>query len=316
MSQDPEKFVWPPKPLPTEAAGAPRASQSERVAERNATGLVERTVATLEMHPVAPWRFWLRDVERTWLGQTRAPFALRAHDVAWAPESPTADVYCPRCARTVGPHEVTLDDRDITCCSECRGTKLPWSRAVRLGPYRGLLRDAIHETKFHAWRRLGADLGELLGRALRESLVAENIDPASAVLVPVPSTYRRTLSRGIDHAMAIARGVRSTSGVEIVRALARRHRPSQLSVPHGERRRNVAGSMRRRDGFDLAGRLAIVVDDVMTTGATATEACRALIDGGPRGSGAVRTNAGKKGHSSPSVVWVAVLGVTPPRGRD
>jgi len=43
-------------------------------------------------------------------------------------------------------------------CPACRGKRLPWARAVRLGEYDGLLRDAIHEVKFTRWRTLGSDL--------------------------------------------------------------------------------------------------------------------------------------------------------------
>jgi predicted amidophosphoribosyltransferase len=170
---------------------------------------------------------------------------------------------------------------------------------VRLGEYDGLVRDVVHEVKFSAWRRLGSDAGQLLGRQLEPLL--EGVDRSRLVLVPVPSSLQRRLARGIDHTLVIARGVRRVTGGRIVRALKRRHRPSQVSLAMSDRKQNVSGTMRLRRGVDLSGKLVIVIDDVRTTGATMTEACRALGRG--------------VGDRRPGEIWAAVLGVAVDIGR-
>jgi predicted amidophosphoribosyltransferase len=194
-------------------------------------------------------------------------------------------------------HEETPDG-----CRVCLGKRLPWTRFVRLGEYHGLVRDVVHEMKFTAWRRLGMDAGRMLGAQLRPLL--EGVAREELVLVPVPSTFRRRMARGIDHTLVLARGAREVTGGRIVRALARRHRPSQVGLPMSERRRNVSGTMRLRGQGQLGGCTVIVIDDVRTTGATMTEACRALV-------------RGLRERETPAqAVWAAVIGVAVERARD
>jgi len=168
---------------------------------------------------------------------------------------------------------------------------------VRLGAFEGLLRDAIHEVKFTAWRRLGTDLGRMLGERLEDALERACVPIECVVLVPMPTTMRRRLARGIDHTTVLARGVRDVLGVPIVRAVAREHRPSQTHVPQSQRRDNVARSMRLRSGVDLSGHMVVIIDDVMTTGSTMGECARAIREG-TRGE-----------NAKPLDVWAAVLSV-------
>ena len=120
-----------------------------------------------------------------------------------------------------GAHDYSEGDG----CHRCESKRLPWERAVRLGPYEDLLRDAILETKFTRWRHVGEQLGRRLGESLCSTLAAKGQTPADAVLIPVPSSTRRRLVRGIDHTLAIARGMRRASGIEISRPLSARFGP-------------------------------------------------------------------------------------------
>lgn len=257
-------------------------------------------------------RAW-HEIERTWLGLVAPPLDARMAASGWTPDPPSA--YCPRCAASVGPYEATgVDTRSPTGqpgCGACRGVKLHWERAVRLGEYDGLLRDLIHEVKFTRWRRLGDDLGRLLGERLVIELIAAGVDQGRVVLVPVPMTVRRRMARGIDHTLTLARGMARASGFPILEALSRSHRPSQLSVPASGRWRNVAGSIRLRHGVDLEGWTAVVIDDVKTTGATMAVACRAVAGVGDSG---VRSKAR---NGSQVRVWSAVVSVarSPDRRR-
>ncbi len=232
---------------------------------------------------------WLVDIERDWLGMTVPPWRTRAAEGAFVPDEPEA--YCPRCARTVRSL-AWLKDAAGFACERCKGTRPGWSRMVRLGEHDGVLREALLNVKFSAWHSLGRELGRELGRRLAPQLSRAGILPEQAVIVPVPTSFWRRLTRGIDHPLAIARGVRDITGGPLVRALRRKHGPSQLSASADQRRRQMRGVM--RGVCDLSGRQVVLIDDVCTTGATLREACRALGAASPGGLAAQR-------------VWAAVL---------
>jgi ComF family protein len=183
---------------------------------------------------------------------------------------------CPRCASSIGPH-VVLDDR----CIQCRNATFHFERAMRLGPYEGLLRELILRLK-HAGGELLAELlsdlwAEHSGQRLRE-LGAE-------VVVPVPLHWRRRWSRGYNQSAALAGGLAAHLGLPCRPGWLRRARftPDQTRQTAAARRDNVRGAFTARSRAGLRQRCVLLVDDVMTTGSTASEAARAL-----RAAGAAR----------------------------
>ncbi|MCE7974076.1 MAG: ComF family protein [Leptolyngbya sp. PLA1] len=226
-------------------------------------------------------------IETAWLGLRRPPLHVRAAECGWSPDAPSA--YCARCGSTVGAYET-----DAAGCTACRGVPLAWDRAVRLGAYEGLLRELIHELKFTAWRRIGRDLGTLLGESIREQAPA--IDGSRVVLVPVPTTWLRRMTRGVDHSLEICRGVERVTGWRVQRVLSRRHGTSQVGLTGSRRLRNVRGAF-RGNGMLAGAELVVVVDDVRTTGSTLTECCLE-----------VRKCIPKAGEGV--MVWGATLAVT------
>jgi ComF family protein len=147
---------------------------------------------------------------------------------------------------------------------------------VALGDYREAgLDDWILALK-HGGR---ADLAEPLGLALAVAWGADRRGaPWRRVLVPVPLHPLRRIERGYDQALLLARVVARVSGVPLVRALRRsRATPPQGSARARSRRANVAGAFSlRRPAQTLTGADAWLVDDVLTSGATA-EACASLL---------------------------------------
>lgn len=298
------KFVWPPTRAVEVAARGVRATGDAGELKRALpTGDPLASRVWEAEAPIPSWRSALREIERVWMGLASPPLAERMAETGWMADE--AHDYCGRCGRTVGAHEA-----DGSGCSRCRGRALAWERLVRLGEYRGLLRDVVHEVKFTRWRNVGDQIGRMLGRELASRLDASGIRREEAAIVPVPTSWLRRMHRGIDHALVIARGVAAESGAELRPALARSHRPSQTSVPSSQRLANVKGSIRSRDGVGLDGRVLIVVDDVTTTRATLAAACAALSRasraGGVGGGEAVGT---------PARIWAAVVAVTPEPGQ-
>jgi predicted amidophosphoribosyltransferase len=98
------------------------------------------------------------------------------------------------------------------------------------------------------------------------------------VVVPVPTSWRRRMERGIDHTGVLAAAAGREAGVRVVRGLGRRHTPAQVGLSATARAANIRGAFRVRAALGrLDGvRAVVVLDDVRTTGATMTAACRAV----------------------------------------
>lgn len=276
MTADAHKsgFQWPPRQPP----------QSHAVSTGSGTVRNETHAAG------RPLGLWSR-IEREWLDPVALPLDRRAAEAGWLPDAPVR--YCDRCGHDIGAYEAGEFG-----CAACARQRLPWQRFIRLGAYRPPLSDWICEVKFTRWRVLGLQLGRLLGKHIRDAGWLENASTRRFVIVPVPTTFRRRLSRGIDHAAIIASGASIELGIPLIKALRRRHRPSQRAVPASERVRNVAGCFRCADPRAISDRHVILIDDVMTSGATLRGAARALSSTG----GGIRTDC---------TVYVGVIAVTP-----
>jgi len=182
-------------------------------------------------------------------------------------------VRCALCGRH-GAH-VCLD-----CCERLRSSQL-LSRSARtgtpelvaLGAYTGSLRAAVLALKFRHRRAAAFRLGAILGSKLLHSI---------DIIVPVPLHQDRLLSRGFNQAEVIAQGIASTFDTPLRRnALVRtRATTAQSSLALRERGRNVNGAFALgSEGALLRNLRVMIVDDVVTTGATAA-ACAAALTGG------------------------------------
>jgi ComF family protein len=189
---------------------------------------------------------------------------------------------CPRCAARVGPFAVTDGS-----CAACRADPVPFEATVRLGPYDGPLREAVLRLK--SSRNEG--LAELLGERLAEVHAARLRALAADAVVPVPLYWWRRLRRGYNQSAAVARGLGQRLGVRCRTYWLWQVRPTrpQKALSAAQRRDNVRGAYRASARLD--GRHVLLVDDVMTTGATAAEAARALVRAGARVSVAVLARA-------------------------
>ncbi|MFI5646518.1 ComF family protein [Kitasatospora sp. NPDC051705] len=180
-------------------------------------------------------------------------------------------------------------------------TPLPWVHAA--APYADPVRQLLLAHKERGALRLAGPLGEALGRAVRSSL-GPRADAAPLLLVPMPSTRAAVRARGHDPTLrlagAAARSLRR-AGLDVrAEPLLRHARPvaDQAGLGAAERRRNLHGALTvlPRAGRALAGRQPVLVDDLVTTGASLAEAARALADAGlPARAGAAVAAAGATG---------------------
>jgi ComF family protein len=189
--------------------------------------------------------------------------------------------FCPVCAEALEPVPAGCgrcgQPGPDVLCGACLAAP-PAFAAVRAGGLLGgPLADAIHALKYRNRPALARPLGAWL--AARAPL-----DPA-AVIVSVPLARRRRLERGYDQAALLADHLARAAGARgrRLRAALRRVRetPPQVGRTRAERARNVADAFEASAGA-LAGKDVVLVDDVVTTGATADAAAAALRRAGAR----------------------------------
>jgi ComF family protein len=167
-------------------------------------------------------------------------------------------------------------------CSAC-ATDPPtfdWARAA--GSYTDPLRGALHAFKFHGARALARPLAALVIEQWGSVLPAD-ID----ALIPVPLAPARERERGFNQATLLAERLAQALGRPVKPRWLRRARPTQPQSDLGaaERWANVRNAFQATPA--VAGRHLLVVDDVLTTGATAAECARALRSAGARMVGVV-----------------------------
>lgn len=167
-------------------------------------------------------------------------------------------------------------------CLACLRDPPPFRRAVSAGAYARPLRDAIHALKFRGVAAAAPLLGGLAAAAYREA-GTDRFGPVPGGMIcvmPVPAHPHRTAARGVDHTRRLAEAVAAALGCPLdARTLirARDTRP-QVGLAPDERSRNVEGAFEvRRCVF---GATVILVDDVMTTGATTRACAQALAAAG------------------------------------
>jgi ComF family protein len=183
------------------------------------------------------------------------------------------DGACPRCAAPVGPHAaVTVG------CARCRDTPLHFDAAFRFGDYDGELRRVVLRMKSASGQELAECLGDLWAADAGATLATARAD----VVVPVPLFWRRRLWRGYNQAETLAHALAAALGRPCQPGWLRRSRdtPWQAQVSPSQRRGNVRGAFRCGRSARPAGLCVLLVDDVLTTGSTASEAARALKSAG------------------------------------
>lgn len=180
---------------------------------------------------------------------------------------------CPRCAQSVGPHSDTSEG-----CGECRGAGFAFTGAIRLGPYAGKLRDAVLKLKSVG----GEGLADLLGRVFAEERKASLTGVGVELVVPVPLHWWRKWMRGYNQSAALGREIASALGVQFDPNLVKRVRfATQHAQPtRSARQQSMRDIFRVRPGARLSGKTVLLVDDVMTTGSTASAVARVLREAG------------------------------------
>lgn len=183
---------------------------------------------------------------------------------------------CPRCACELGaapPHD--------QLCHDCRRYRHRFDQAVVLGSYDSLLRRLVLAAKHPRY----SGPRQLIGRRLAAAVVRAVGDwpHLPSVVVPMPMHWLRRLARGINCPDELASRVAAAIGAPLATGLQmRRNTLLQHSLRPEQRRANVRRAFAIRRGYDFQGARVLLVDDILTTGATAGEAAAELKRGGAR----------------------------------
>ena len=163
-------------------------------------------------------------------------------------------------------------------CRACRGAASPLGGARSVGPHVTPLREAVHALKYAGVRVLAEPLAEMMAATWALSPL-----PVTA-MVPVPLHPRRVRQRGYNQAALLARALAPCLGLPLHEEWLLRERDtrSQVGLTRAERWANVDGAFRCPDSGALAGQRVLLVDDVLTSGATLRAGATVLRAAGAR----------------------------------
>lgn len=180
---------------------------------------------------------------------------------------------CDRCGR---PTRLASS----TPCPECRGRNLFYRRSRSVGLYREYFRQAILTMKYRGRPELAEPLAELMAERLKGDKALRRVD----VLVPVPLHGDRWMERGYNQAELLARHIGQRTQLPLVNdALSRIKKTGvQNQLSREERLTNVAGAFSVPLPGKVGGKSVLLIDDILTTGSTASECAKVLLAAGAR----------------------------------
>src|SRR5688500_7833949 len=196
---------------------------------------------------------------------------------------------CRSCAKPLGEHGAP--------CPWCLGDGMPhYEWVLRLGVFSDPLKHLVHQMKYHGrW-----PLAEVLADRLADQERVKGLLSETQVMVPVPLHRLRQVVRGYNQAEVVAKRLASRCGIPIARPVVRlRNTDSQTNMTSvAQREDNVRDAFALADPRGIGGKHVVVVDDVMTTGATLRAFARALAP------------------AKPASLCAIVVAVADPTGRD
>jgi ComF family protein len=179
---------------------------------------------------------------------------------------------CPRCAAPVSP----VDTGDE--CSRCKDHRYHFQAVLAMGIYQAELREAVIKMKQRVHEPLALAMGVLLADTLGPKLQEKQPD----LIAPIPTYWLKRLRRGVNGPDLLAEGIGTRWDQPVYSNLlvCRRRTQKQGTLMPAERLANVRNAFSVKRGYDIENAHVLIVDDIMTTGATASEAARTLRSAG------------------------------------
>lgn len=183
-----------------------------------------------------------------------------------------SDLICDKCGARLFQSSPYADG-----CALCHGQDIRFDKAIALGNYQGLLQELVIRMKNQHDEAVAVQLGKLLGY----QLISAGLDEFDRV-VAVPTHWWRRLKRGFCAAELIGDSLSDLMGLRFTTKQVRAIRPTkkQGTLSTQGRFSNVRGAFAVNARIKFAGQRLLVVDDVMTSGATTSEVARILKQNG------------------------------------
>lgn len=178
---------------------------------------------------------------------------------------------CPGCG---GPMTGIMD-----MCSSCMhaAAARPWSKAFSLYEMRGFGKELIHEFKYRKNHHLCRPIARMIAMHLGDSIRQEGFDS----IIPTPLHWFRKIQRGYNQSEYLAEQLGSELDLPVIRNLRRKKwTHQQAHLDQKARIQNLKGAFRVVHPEKIAGKSLLLVDDVLTTGATLAAATQCLLDAG------------------------------------
>ena len=163
---------------------------------------------------------------------------------------------------------------DFRVCASCRPS-VGMGHVWAMYPYQGYAKKLVKEFKFNAKRDAAKDIAGYLGHVVPHL-------PKDTIVVAVPTVPARVRSRGYDHATLLAKAFAARQSLLYLPALQRLNKHRQLGASRTERFAHMKDAFAVINPKNIQGADILLVDDVITTGATLSSAAKALRAAGAR----------------------------------
>ncbi|MDD5772993.1 MAG: ComF family protein [bacterium] len=176
-------------------------------------------------------------------------------------------------------------------CAPCKEKKGHFDRAFIIGSYENSLREAVHQFKYNKKAALRKYFSVLINDYVEKNNVLDKVD----VIVPVPLFLTKKRERGFNQSELLAKEISKKWSLPVsTKNLYRaRHTEPQYNLDYTGREKNIKGAFKLKDKDIIEGKRVLLIDDVVTTGATINECSRILKNEGKAKDVFVLSLAGK-----------------------
>ena len=255
----------PIKPLTGGALGTPVRSARSHLGQRILRAALGQTINAIQ---------WLAPAVCVLCRQTHPSTEAICDDCDQ--RLPRNQAPCPRCAL---PSAGRTSTTTLKCCTDCQQHRFYFAKTHAPFLMQAGIRDLIHLWKFQHQPQLSPLLASLF---IREAFTPADL-PRSLVLIPIPTQWRRQLQRGFDHTRVLAQAIAATYPHSLTvkpwlrhtRSGATQHRLNRSARWHNQHERFAVNAR-------IQGCQVVLLDDVMTTGATVNAAAAACLKAGAK----------------------------------